>query len=110
MGNCMRVSRSRQVEEEEELEAEVHHEEETEFEKKVENYENIRKGSVKVKIVLTKEELELFLMKLKDNKGGNKSLEQLLSEMEKARAGGGKVDSWRPSLESIMEDDELRTT
>ncbi|OMP02945.1 hypothetical protein COLO4_10703 [Corchorus olitorius] len=101
----MRVSRSRQVEEEE-LEAEIHdHEQETEFEK-VENYDNnIRKGSVKVKIVLTKEELELFLLKLKDNKGGNKSLEELLSEMEKARAGG-KVDSWRPSLESIMEDDE----
>ncbi|XVF51317.1 hypothetical protein PTKIN_Ptkin04bG0175300 [Pterospermum kingtungense] len=95
MGNCMmRTSRTRQVEEEE---TEEIREAATEFEKE----NDVGKGSIKVKIVLTKEELALFLLKLKNNNGG-KSLEDLLAEMEKARSG--KVDSWRPSLESIMEE------
>ncbi|XVF10408.1 hypothetical protein REPUB_Repub07fG0180400 [Reevesia pubescens] len=100
MGNCMmKTSRSRKLEEEE---IEEIGEAANEFEK--ENGD-IGKGSIKVKIVLTKEELELFLLKLKNNNNGGKSLEDLLEELEKARSG--KVDSWRPSLESIMEDDVL---
>ncbi|XP_022733466.1 uncharacterized protein LOC111287290 [Durio zibethinus] len=98
MGNCL--MRSRQLEEEEreeQLEEIRNREAATEFEKE----NKVGKGSIKVKIVLTKEELELFLMKLKNNSGGN-SLGDLLAEMEKDRSG--KVDSWRPSLESIMED------
>ncbi|XP_022773444.1 uncharacterized protein LOC111315739 [Durio zibethinus] len=92
MGNCiMKTSRSRKLEEEE---VEEFGEAATEF----------GKGSIKVKIVLTKEELELFLLKLKNNSNGGKSLQDLLVEMEEARSG--KVDSWRPSLESIMEDVE----
>ncbi|XVF38446.1 hypothetical protein REPUB_Repub20aG0102700 [Reevesia pubescens] len=72
----------------------------TEFDHK-EN--EVGKGSIRVKIVLTKEELELLLVKPKNNSnGGISSLEDLLAEMEKARSG--KLDSWRPSLESIMED------
>ena len=96
----MKTSRSRQLKEEEieeQLEEIRNREAATEFEKENE----VGKGSIKVKIVLTKEELQLFLLKLKNNNGG-KSLEDLLAEMEKARSG--KVDSWRPSLESIMED------
>ncbi|XWS61611.1 hypothetical protein CRYUN_Cryun07bG0141100 [Craigia yunnanensis] len=103
MGNCMmKTYRSRQLEEEEieeQLEEIRNREAATEFEK--ENEVGKCSTSVKVKIVLTKQELELFLLKLKNNNGG-KSLEDLLAEMEKARSG--KVDSWRPSLESIMED------
>ncbi|XWS38232.1 hypothetical protein CRYUN_Cryun19dG0113200 [Craigia yunnanensis] len=96
MGNCMmKTSRSRQLED---AEIEEIRGAATEFEKENE----IGKGSIKVKIVLTKEELELFLLKLKNNSNGGKSLEDLFAEMEKARSG--KVDSWRPSLESIMED------
>ena len=96
MGNCMmKTSRSRKLEEEE---TEEIREAATEFQKENE----VGKGSMKVKIVLTKEEFELFLLKLKNNSNGGKSLEDVLAEMEKARSG--KVDSWRPSLESIMED------
>ncbi|XP_062074566.1 uncharacterized protein LOC133778601 [Humulus lupulus] len=58
-----------------------------------------RKGSLRLKIVLTKEELEWFMVQLQ-NKGG-KSLEDVLEEIEKSRV---KVNqSWKPSLESIME-------
>ncbi|XVE58068.1 hypothetical protein DITRI_Ditri04bG0140700 [Diplodiscus trichospermus] len=98
MGNCMmKKSRTRQLEEEE-IE-EIHNgEAATEFQKE----NGVGKGSIKVKIVLTKEELESFLLKLKNNEGG-KSLEDLLAEMEKERSEN--ADSWKPSLESIMEDD-----
>ncbi|XVE64686.1 hypothetical protein DITRI_Ditri07aG0121000 [Diplodiscus trichospermus] len=96
MGNClMRRSSSRQLEEEEIKE---NRGAAAEFEKGSE----VGKGSIKVKIVLTKQELELLLLKLNNNSNGGKSLEDLLAEMEKTRAG--KVDSWRPSLESIMEE------
>ncbi|KAK8658029.1 hypothetical protein V6N13_036244 [Hibiscus sabdariffa] len=95
MGNCMmKTFRSRQQVEEEEIEEIREHEG--------------GKGSIKVKILLTKEELELFLLKLKNTNtgsGGGKSLQELLGEMEKARSV--KVQSsWRPSLESITEDDD----
>ncbi|XP_022737229.1 uncharacterized protein LOC111290105 [Durio zibethinus] len=97
MGNCMKtLYRSSQMNEKE---IEEIREAATEFD---EQENDVGKGSIKVKIVLTKEELQLFLLKLKDNKNGKKSLEDLLAELEKARSG--KVDSWRPSLESIMED------
>ncbi|MBA0824826.1 hypothetical protein Goarm_021468 [Gossypium armourianum] len=88
MGNCMKASK-RQLEEEE-------------IEKAC---EAAAKTIVKVKIVLTKQELELFMVKLeKNNNGGGKCLGDLLEEIEKARCGN-KHESWRPSLESIMEDD-----
>ncbi|KAE8680308.1 myb family transcription factor APL-like isoform 2 [Hibiscus syriacus] len=60
-----------------------------------------------VKMVLTKEELELLLVKLKNknNNNGGYRLGELLAEMEKVRSV--KVECcWRPSLESIMEDEE----
>ena len=104
MGNCMmKTSRSRQLKEEEieeQLEEIGNREAANEFEK--ENEVGKGSSSIKVKIVLTKEELQLFLLKLKNNSNGGKSLEDVLAEMEKARSGN--VDSWRPSLESIMED------
>ncbi|KAF8033203.1 hypothetical protein BT93_D1952 [Corymbia citriodora subsp. variegata] len=77
-------------------------------------------GRVRVKIVLTKEELELLLFQLgRDGgrKGGPKSnLEQVLGEIERGRrrnggvgGGGDSVDggSWKPSLDSILEVPEL---
>ncbi|KAL4348670.1 hypothetical protein GQ457_17G021750 [Hibiscus cannabinus] len=66
-----------------------------------------KKGSIKVKIVLTKEELHLFLLKLNNNggNGGGYRLEQLLAEMEKQRSVKAGC-CWRPSLDSIMEEDD----
>ncbi|KAE8705279.1 hypothetical protein F3Y22_tig00110429pilonHSYRG00502 [Hibiscus syriacus] len=69
--------------------------------------ENGGKGIMTVKMVLTKEELELLLVKLKNKNGNNGGyrLGGLLVEMEKVRSV--KVECcWRPSLESIMEDEE----
>ncbi|PON45214.1 hypothetical protein PanWU01x14_260440 [Parasponia andersonii] len=62
-----------------------------------------RKGSLRVKIVLTKEELEWFMLQLQNKDG--KSLEDVLEEIERGR---GKVDQgWKPSLDSIMECPEV---
>ncbi|XP_015688969.2 uncharacterized protein LOC107303578 [Oryza brachyantha] len=64
-------------------------------------------GSVlKVKMVLTKAELEWLMAQLK---AGDRRLEDVLHEMARKRDGlsaaGG--DGWRPSLESIVEGPEL---
>ncbi|KAG4211376.1 hypothetical protein ERO13_A02G100200v2 [Gossypium hirsutum] len=90
MGNCMEASNKRQMKEEEE-------------EEEIKKENSTGKSRVKVKVVLTKEELELFMVKLKKNHGGGKRFGDLLEEIKKARCGN-KHHSWRPSLESIKED------
>ena len=60
------------------------------------------KGGLRVKIVVTKEELEWLMVQL-NNKGG-KSLEDVLGEIERGRE---KVEPWKPSLDSIMECPEV---
>lgn len=62
------------------------------------------KGSIRLKIVLTKEELGWFMLQLKDKEG--KRLEDVFREIERQR-GRGKVEGWKPSLESIMESPEV---
>ncbi|KAL5208455.1 hypothetical protein ABZP36_032890 [Zizania latifolia] len=68
-------------------------------------------GSVlKVKMVLTKAELEWLMAQLK---AGDRRLEDVLQEMARKRddglpaGGGGGGDGWRPSLESIVEYPEM---
>ncbi|KAJ9706178.1 hypothetical protein PVL29_001637 [Vitis rotundifolia] len=98
MGNCMETCRERHEEEEGERNQERQGEEE-------------EKGSgygVRVKIVLTKEELEWMMFQLKDK--GGKSLEDVLRKIERGRssaAAAEKVEGWKPSLESIMESPEV---
>lgn len=59
-------------------------------------------GGIRIKIVLTKEELEWLMLELK---GGNgKKLEDVLGEIENGR---GKTVGWKPSLESIVESPEV---
>ena len=66
----------------------------------------IESGRMRVKLVLTKDELDWLLLQLKDKKG--KRLEDVLEEIEKGRmAGKSVVAGWKPSLESIMETPEL---
>lgn len=66
---------------------------------------NLGKGSMRVKIVVTKEELEWLMLQLDSKKGSGKSLEDVLEEIEKSR---GRADQcWKPSLESIMECPEV---
>ncbi|KAF5478097.1 hypothetical protein F2P56_004684 [Juglans regia] len=64
---------------------------------------SFKQGCIRVKIVLTKEELEWFMLQLKDNEG--KVLEDVFREIERGRSG--KVEGWKPSLESIMESPEV---
>ncbi|XP_040987797.1 uncharacterized protein LOC121235518 [Juglans microcarpa x Juglans regia] len=64
---------------------------------------SLKQGCIRVKIVLTKEELEWFMLQLKDNEG--KVLEDVFREIERGRSG--KVEGWKPSLESIMESPEV---
>lgn len=61
------------------------------------------KGAMRIKIVLTKEELELLLFQLKNNEG--KRLEDVLDEIERSRRRS--VGPWKPSLESITESPEI---
>ncbi|KAK2966517.1 hypothetical protein RJ640_019046 [Escallonia rubra] len=60
-----------------------------------------RSSSLRVKIVLTREELEWLMLQLEENK--EKRLEDALAEIERGRR---KVLGWRPSLESITESPE----
>ncbi|KAJ0041175.1 hypothetical protein Pint_28647 [Pistacia integerrima] len=85
MGNCMQRGRERREEE-----------------AMQQQQEEGTKGFVKVKIVLTKEELQWLMIQLKKNEG--KRLEDVLAEIGRER---GKVEAWKPSLESIMEGPEV---
>lgn len=71
-----------------------------------ENIHEMEKGktNMRLKVVLSKEELEWLLLQLKFREG--KNLEEVLEEIERNR--GGKISSgWKPSLESIIESPEV---
>ncbi|XP_068650346.1 uncharacterized protein [Aristolochia californica] len=63
------------------------------------------KSSFRVKILLSREELDWFLQQLKEK--GDRSLEDVLVEMETGRDRA--PESWKPSLESIIETPEVQT-
>ncbi|GAA0172414.1 hypothetical protein Leryth_008413 [Lithospermum erythrorhizon] len=71
----------------------------TEFKKEASN------NNRRVKIVLTKVELEWLMLQLKENKG--RGLEEVLEEIERGR-GERSVVGWKPSLESIIECPEVQ--
>ncbi|RDX60655.1 hypothetical protein CR513_61183, partial [Mucuna pruriens] len=73
-------------------------------------------GPVKIRLLVTKEELKRVLRNNNENDPQHTSLEQLLSDMilrEKRvyEIGkyGGSMNSWRPALESIPEDRSMKT-
>ncbi|CAN0908827.1 hypothetical protein LINGRAHAP2_LOCUS25485 [Linum grandiflorum] len=86
MGNCLQPSK---------ISSQVHDEPQHN------QLENIDDEGTKVKIVLTKEELEwlMYELKVKHNK-----LEDALAEIQRNRALKSS-NCWQPSLESISEDD-----
>ncbi|CAI0408691.1 unnamed protein product [Linum tenue] len=108
MGNCLAPSKKRcqvhQVEEQHDLPA---------VNRKSDNTTNPEKGEtddgggggVKVKVVLTKDELEwlMYELRVKSNK-----LEDALAEIERNRAlkSVSVYQCWQPSLESIIESPE----
>ncbi|KAD4178417.1 hypothetical protein E3N88_27008 [Mikania micrantha] len=56
---------------------------------------------MRVKLVLTKDELEWLLLQMK-NKSQGKRLEEVLGEIEKSRMSGKSVAGWKPSLENTI--------
>ncbi|KAG7031156.1 hypothetical protein SDJN02_05196, partial [Cucurbita argyrosperma subsp. argyrosperma] len=95
MGNCVEVLSRRSEEEETTTTGTT-----TMMEK-----EERKGGGVRIKVVLTKEELQ-WLMEQVQERGG-KGLEELLGEIEGRRKKVNEDGSWRPSLESIMEVPEV---
>lgn len=74
-----------------------------------------RSGRVRIRLVVSKEELKRMLRNKNENDAQHTSLEQLLSDMilrEKrvSEIGkfGGSINSWRPDLESIPEDHSMK--
>ncbi|KAK2664283.1 hypothetical protein Ddye_002857 [Dipteronia dyeriana] len=107
MGNCM--ERFSESEENMKMEEEQQEGDQTinklGFVKEISDDDELVKGGVKVKIVLTKEELEWLMFQLKNNQG--KKLEEILGEIERGRLREKVVEAWKPSLESIMETPEV---
>ncbi|KAL3498989.1 hypothetical protein ACH5RR_041721 [Cinchona calisaya] len=72
------------------------------------NKEDQKSGAaLRIKIVLTKEELELLILQLKNKEG--QRLEDVLDEIERSRKRlrSSVVGSWKPSLECITESPEV---
>ena len=67
--------------------------------------EDMRKRGLRVKVLLTKEELKWLIFQL-NQREGKKELEQVLQEIDRGR---GKMieEYWKPSLESILEVPEM---
>ncbi|XP_028096396.1 uncharacterized protein LOC114296301 [Camellia sinensis] len=101
MGNFMETCRDSQEVEMREHEKQENEENGGGF---VKDDGGLETSAVRIKIVLTKEELEWLVFQLKDERRGNKRLEDVLEEIERGR---GKVEGWKPSLESIMESPEV---
>ncbi|CAG7861072.1 unnamed protein product, partial [Brassica rapa] len=70
-------------------------------------------GGMKVKIVLTRHELDMFLLQMNKNDDGNLMMtKDVMVELEKmiikASSSFSSSPSWEPSLESIMECPEVQ--
>ncbi|CAN6578916.1 unnamed protein product [Malus baccata var. baccata] len=104
MGNCVETCTQKQ--EQEHIQMQQHEQEDYERENEGRFVkENIlgKDGNIRVKIVLTKEELGWLMLQLKDS--GGRNLEDVLQEIQKSRAKA--IEGWKPSLESIMECPEV---
>ncbi|KAJ0104592.1 hypothetical protein Patl1_17525 [Pistacia atlantica] len=88
MGNCMQRGRERR---EEEAMQQQQEEGTKGFVKESVDCVKGGSGGLKVKIVLTKEELQWLMIQLKKNEG--KRLEDVLAEIGRER---GKVEAWKP--------------
>ncbi|XP_057457593.1 uncharacterized protein LOC130748390 [Lotus japonicus] len=72
-------------------------------------------GNMRIKLVVTKEELKRMLRNENGNDAPQTSLAQLLSDMKlreksvsKIEENDGGLNSWRPALESIPEDQSFK--
>ncbi|XP_057975906.1 uncharacterized protein LOC131163336 [Malania oleifera] len=62
---------------------------------------------MRVKAVLTKQELEWLMFQLKGRGGEGKRLEEVLEKIKRGRAENRVGEAWKPSLESIVEIPEV---
>ncbi|XP_071727575.1 uncharacterized protein [Rutidosis leptorrhynchoides] len=104
MGNCMETCVQKKHTEEKAQVLQMVEQEKQEPLKTRGGY-GMESSKMRVKLVLTKDELEWLLLQLKITKG--KRLEDVLSEIEKSRMNVKSVGGWKPSLESIMETPEV---
>ncbi|KAL8521273.1 hypothetical protein ACS0TY_011709 [Phlomoides rotata] len=61
-----------------------------------------KNGKMRIKIVLTKEELEWLMLQLNDTQGNKKNIEDVLGEIQRSREDTATAN-WKPSLDSILE-------
>lgn len=81
------------------------------YEEEEEEVKEEKSGNMRIKIVLTKEELEWLMLELKKTEG--RRIEELLEEIQRSRersssSSSSVANNWKPSLDSITEipDDE----
>ncbi|KAK1382387.1 hypothetical protein POM88_020122 [Heracleum sosnowskyi] len=109
MGNCMETFPFYQEKDEtrkvEDQEAEVDENQGDFVKESTSGFQDATK--VRIKVVLSKEELEWLVFELENHKN-ERSLEDILEEIESSRESyRGKIVSWKPSLESIKESPEV---
>ncbi|KAL8090576.1 hypothetical protein AgCh_039866 [Apium graveolens] len=109
MGNCMETFTVYQ----EKDETKKGQQQEAEVDEKASDFVKESSGGfkdvtkVRIKVVLSKEELEWLVFELENHKN-ERSLEDILEEIESSRESyRGKIVSWKPSLESIKESPEV---
>lgn len=105
MGNCMETYSIRQQDAMEMQQQQQQQEEETRAPSGLIVKRNGDEGQngLRMKVVLTKEELKWLILQL--NEKGGMRLEQVLEEIKRGRE---KIEgTWKPSLESIVEAPEM---
>ncbi|KAI3727727.1 hypothetical protein L6452_16345 [Arctium lappa] len=110
MGNYMEtcIQRKEEIPQQQQQQQQQQEEQQKQGEQeKQESSDGFSKGSsrMRVKLVLTKDELQWLLGQLKKDEG--RKLEEVLGEIEKSRLRGESVAKWKPCLESIMESPEV---
>ncbi|KAL0312458.1 UNVERIFIED_CONTAM: hypothetical protein Sradi_5645100 [Sesamum radiatum] len=73
-----------------------------------ENPKNGGGSMMRVKVVLTKEELEWLMSQLKNTSEGTRRLEDVLGDIKRSREKISTTTvAWKPSLDSIVESPEV---
>ncbi|KAI4315532.1 hypothetical protein L6164_028330 [Bauhinia variegata] len=102
MGNCMETRTLTQ--ETGDMQIKQQQQEEIEGWNELAKGDERGKSCLRLKVVLTREELKRLILQLNQKEGKGQGLNQILEEIERSRA---KAEEWKPSLETILEVSEL---